>query len=51
VNRQADAWGTCAETYEIMSMLLMELSPAQAKQYKDFGNGASAAVLMTHLQI
>lgn len=49
VNRQAEAWGTCAATYEVMSMLLMESSPAQAKEYKDLGNGASMAVVMTHV--
>jgi len=49
VNRQAEAWGTCSAIYDVMAMLLTESNPAQAKQYKDFGNGASIAVLMTHV--
>lgn len=48
VNRQAEAWGACSATYDIMALLL-ESSPAQAKQFKDFGNGASMAVVMTHV--
>lgn len=48
VNRQAEAWGTCASAYEIMAMIL-ESQPAQAKQVKDFGRGASLAVMMSHV--
>lgn len=49
LNRQADAWGTCAATYEVMSILLMESSPAQAKQYQERGNGSAIAIVMTHV--
>lgn len=49
VHRQAEAWGTCSATYDVMSMLLAESNPAQAKQYSDLGNGASMAVVMAHV--
>ncbi len=49
VNRQAEAWGTCSATYDVMSMLLAESDPAQAKQYSELGYGASLAVVMTHI--
>ena len=37
VNRQAEAWGTCSATYDVMAMLLAESNPAQAEQYKNLG--------------
>ena len=49
VNRQAEAWGTCSATYDVMAMLLAKSNSAQAKQYKDLGNGASMAVVMVHV--
>lgn len=49
VNRQAEAWGTCSANYDVMAMLLAESNPAQAKQYRDLGNGASLAVVMVHV--
>lgn len=49
VNRQAEAWGTCSANYDVMAMLLAESNPAQEKQYKDLGNGASMAVVMVHV--
>jgi len=49
VNRQAEAWGTCSAAYDVMAMFLIESNPAQAKQYKDLGNGASMAVVMSHV--
>ncbi len=48
VNRQAEAWGTCAAAYDVMALILKS-QPAQAKQVKDYGNGASLAVIMTHV--
>ena len=48
INRQAEAWGTCSAAYEIMATLL-ESTPAQAKKVKDLGNGASLAVVMSHV--
>jgi hypothetical protein len=49
VNRQAESWGTCSAAYDVMAMVLGESSPAQAKQYTDLGNGASLAVVMSHV--
>ena len=49
VNRQAEAWGTCSAAYDVMAMGLGESHPAQAKQYSDLGNGASIAVVMSHV--
>jgi|TARA_B110000908_G_C10192800_1_gene421351 hypothetical protein len=48
-NRQAEAWATCSATYDVMAMLLNESNPAQAQKFKDLGNGASMAVVMTHV--
>lgn len=48
INRQAEAWGTCSAAYEVMSILLKS-TPAQAKQIKDYSNGATIAVVMTHV--
>ena len=48
INRQAEAWGTCSAAYEIMAQLL-ESTPAQAKKVKDLSNGASLAVVMSHV--
>lgn len=49
VNRQAEAWGTCSATYNVMSMLLTESNSAQAKEYSNLGSGAAVAVVMTHV--
>jgi len=48
INRQAEAWGTCSAAYEVMAVIL-ESTPAQAKKVKDLGNGASLAVVMSHV--
>ncbi len=48
VNRQAEAWGTCAAAYDVMAMFF-EDQPARSQQFKDFGNGAELAVIMTHV--
>jgi len=48
VNRQAESWGTCAATYDITAMFY-EDKPNQAKQFKDFANGAELAVIMAHV--
>lgn len=47
VNRQAEAWATCAAVYRIMSNL--SDSPAESTQYNNTGNGAEVAVLMTFM--
>ena len=47
-NRQGEAWGICAAAYKIMSALL-ESASAQAQQYENLSNGASLAVVMTHV--
>ncbi len=49
VNRQAEAWGTCSAAYDVIAMLLNESNPAQAKHYKELGNGASMAVFISHV--
>jgi len=47
-NRQADAWGTCAATYQITAEL-MEADSNKAKLFREQSNGASVAVVMTHV--
>jgi hypothetical protein len=47
-NRQADAWGTCAAAYQITAEL-MEVDSNNAKLFKEQSNGASVAVVMTHV--
>lgn len=48
VNRQAEAWGTCAAAYDVLAMFF-EDQPARAQQFRNFGNGAELAVIMTHI--
>ncbi|WP_203142920.1 hypothetical protein [Marinobacter mangrovi] len=48
MNREAEAWGTCSAAYDVMAMLLEE-RPAQAQQFKNYGNGAALAVVMAHV--
>ena len=47
-NRQADVWGTCAATYQITAEL-METDSNKAKLFREQSNGASVAVVMTHV--
>ena len=47
-NRQAEAWGICAATYQITGDL-MEADSNKSKQFKMKSNGASVAVVMTHV--
>lgn len=47
-DRQAEAWGTCAAAYDVMAAL-MASKPNQAQYFNDLGNGASMAVVMTHV--
>lgn len=47
-DRQAEAWGTCAAAYDVMAVL-MASKPNQAQYFNDLGNGASMAVVMTHV--
>ena len=49
VNRQAEAWATCAATYEIMATIFETSNPSQAQQYHDMSNGAALSVAMTHV--
>lgn len=46
VNRQSEAWATCAATYNAMAELFGE-TPAQSKQFKELGNGAALCVTMS----
>lgn len=46
VNRQSEAWATCAATYNTMAELFGD-TPAQAKQFKELGNGAAVCVTMS----
>ncbi len=48
VNRQAEAWAICSSAFLIISELY-ESQPAQAKMFKETSNGASLAVIMTHV--
>lgn len=45
-NRQAEAWATCAATYDILASFL-DVGSAQAQEIKNMGNGAALAVSMT----
>jgi hypothetical protein len=47
-NRQAEAWGICAAVYQITGEL-MEADSNNSKQFKEKSNGASVAVVMTHV--
>ena len=47
VNRQAEAWATCSAVWDIMAMLTVEDSEAQAEQYSNMGYGAKMAVAMS----
>lgn len=47
VNRQAEAWGTCAAAYEILAELIPS-KPAQSRRLKDLSNGAIMSVMMIH---
>jgi hypothetical protein len=48
INRQGEAWATCAASYNIMSELI-DSNLAQSKQMKELGNGASLSVTMAIL--
>lgn len=47
-NRQAEAWGICAAVYQITGDV-MEPNSNNSKQFKEMSNGASVAVVMTHV--
>lgn len=49
INRQAEAWATCAAAYDIMADVF-ESQPAQAKQLKELSSGAEMAVTMSLFQ-
>jgi len=46
INRQAEAWATCAAAYDIMAEIF-ESQPTQSQQMKELGNGAETAVTMS----
>jgi hypothetical protein len=48
VNRQAEAWATCAATYNVSSKAFRTLNePTTAEELNNLGNGAEMAVAMT----
>ena len=49
VDREAEAWGTCSAIYEIASVFFAESKPAMAEHYKNLSNGATMAVVMSHV--
>jgi len=46
--RMADAWGTCAASYELMALLQAEASPAVSKAWSDKANGADIALFVAY---
>jgi len=46
VNRQAEAWGMCAATYDFAAKIFSEEQPARSQQLSDLANGAEVAVTM-----
>ena len=47
-HRRAEAWGTCAAAYDLMSLMQAEASPAYSKQMADKSNGAVLALYMDY---
>jgi hypothetical protein len=48
-NDRAQAWGTCAAAYDLMSMMQAKASPAYSKQMSDLSNGATLALFMDYI--
>ena len=46
---RAQAWGTCAAAYDLMSMMQAKASPAYSKQMSDLSNGATIALYMDYI--
>ena len=46
---RAEAWGTCAAAYDLMSMMQAKASPAYSKQMSDLSNGATIALYMDYI--
>jgi len=46
--RMADAWGTCAASYELMALLQAEASPAVSKAWSDKANGADNPLFVAY---
>ena len=46
---RAQAWGTCAAAYDLMSMMQAKASPAYSKQMSDLSNGATLALFMDYI--
>ena len=49
VNRESEAWATCAAVYSIVSEVFSS-KKALSKQYGDLSNGAELAVIMSHVK-
>lgn len=47
VNREAEAWATCAAAYDISSTMMEKSKPAEAAHMHEMANGAEMAVLMS----
>ena len=48
-HNRAEAWGTCAAAYDLMSMMQAEASPSYSKQMSDLSNGATIALYMDYI--
>ncbi len=46
VKREAEAWATCAATYEITSQMYAKDKPATSKQLHQHANGSKLSILM-----
>lgn len=49
VNRQAEAWATCAATYDIAAEIFETSDPANSQQLSNFAKGAELAIAMSTL--
>lgn len=46
-NREAEAWAVCSASLDILAEIVLEDSPAQAKEISQQANGASVAIAMS----
>jgi hypothetical protein len=49
VNREVEAWGMCAATYDVAAMIFESEKPNQAQRYRNFGNGAAISAVMANV--
>lgn len=47
VNLEAEAWAMCAASYTVMSEIILDTRPIQAKKLAELANGAELAVTMS----